>query len=156
MRAGASYPRRTPEQMAALRWLVIHHTNDGDARPTVLDVARYQTGVGAHLKFPGIAYAVYVGADGRASWCQELETVTWHIGATGDTTRAGVSLKNWESVAVAFAGDNPTPEQVVSLRWVVALLRTTVGPLEVVGHRDLSPGTKCPGLEWPAWRAAVL
>lgn len=142
--------------MAAVKQLVIHHTNDGDARPDVLAVARYQTGVGAHQPFPACAYHVFVQPGARAVWCQDFETVTWHVGAAGDQTRQGVSVKNWESVAVAFAGDDPTPEQVVSLRWVVALLRSVLGPLEVVGHRDVSPGTACPAAEWPTWKPSIL
>lgn len=141
--------------MAEIAWLAYHHTGGGPARPTVLETACYQTSKTAHLPFPAIAYHRYVEADGAVSQCHDLEVVTWHVGANSPTTRDGVGIFNWQAIGVAFAGENPTPAQIVALRVVGDEIDARLGRrLLRLGHSDIcGPGsTECPGATWPEWR----
>ena len=148
--------------MADLRWIVYHHTNTGDARPTVRSIAEYQTGPTSHLDFPAIAYTVFVDPDGTAYLCHDLDVVTWGQGDGSPWSRRGVGGNNWRGLAVAFAGEHPTAAQLVKLKLVGDEIdRRLDRRLLRLGHRDVSIGddgqplTECPGSKWPEWRAEV-
>lgn len=139
-------------------WLVIHHTGEGSARPTVQSTAAYQTGPKAHLQFPAIAYTFYIEEDGRASLCHDLEAVTWAQGSGSPYTKRGIGLWNWVGWGICFAGEHPTPAQKATIRAVGDYLDTLLGrKLTRLGHRDVSvdgqgwPLTLCPGTLWKTW-----
>jgi len=133
----------------------VHHTASVDTRFTAREVAGYQTGPGAHLPFPSIAYALYVEGDGTVEQTNDLEAVTWHCGQDGDAVIEGVSVKNWHGVAVCFAGNEPSPMQIEGLQTACRWIEQQVGrELPRLGHRDLSM-TECPGKTWEQWQAAI-
>ncbi len=158
-RPGAEpYLRRTLTEMAAVKWIVYHHTHRGAGRPTVRAIAEYQTGPTAHLDFPATAYIVYIEEDGTAEWVQDLETVTWSQGDGSPTVRLGIGSNNWEGIAVCFSGENPTEAQIATMKAVGDVIDTAMDrKLERVGHRDVSRGTdgrpltECPGAEYLNW-----
>jgi hypothetical protein len=153
IREGAE-PYQTRE-LDSIAYIVIHHTQAGPGRPTVLQVAEWQTGPDAQASFPSIAYHRYVEANGTIKITQDLEVVTWHSGQKGDEAIAGVSIKNWRGAAVCFSGDEPTPAQIVSIREECHRIDEAVGAiLPRLGHKDLS-STECPGRTWDTWRLDI-
>ncbi len=141
------YGTRTLDQIA---WLVVHHTGDGSARPTIDDTALYQTGPNAQLAFPGLAYTGFIEKDGTIEVGWNLETVTWSQGDGSPTSINGVGIFNYEGIAFCFSGQDPTTAQLDSYRRIKAALADpgVIGrTLEVRGHRQVSGSsdTECPG-----------
>ncbi len=144
--------------MAAVKWIVHHHTHAGPGRPTVDDIADYQTGPDSHLPFPAIAYHLYIEADGTIIQCHDIEAVTWAQGTGSPGNLLGVGLNNWWAIAVCLSGEHPAAEQVAAIvrvdSWIDGALARH---LPRVGHRDVSrsqaglPLTECPGASWPEW-----
>lgn len=157
----APYLRRSPIEMAAVKWLVFHHTGLLDARPTADAVARYQTGPEPRDPYPAIAYHLYVEADGTIEVCHDLETVCWSQGDGSPGQKDGVGLNNWWGVACCFAGNNPNPAQLQAMQRVGPALDTVVGRrLERTAHCLVSqangkPLTECPGPFWRQWLPIV-
>ena len=90
--------------------------------------------------------------DGRTEYVADLHEV-----------RAGVYARNHEIVSVCLPGDwthePPPAPAVAATRELLGALRAALGPLPIVGHRDIAvPGweTACPGDAWSAWRTSVL
>ncbi len=143
--------------MAAVRWLVVHHTHAGPGRPNAESIAAYQTGPKAHLQFPEVAYHIFVEADGTVKWLQPYEALTWHAGEGSPAARLGIGSNNWESVAVCFSGEDPSAAQLRALGAVRARVRLDLGrTLAVRGHREVSvrngqPLTECPGARYLEW-----
>lgn len=70
---------------------------------------------------------------------------------------------NDESIGVCLVGgvdedgrpeDNFTPEQWITLAWLVPQLLRRFPGAEVQGHRDLNPNKACPSFDVSAWWAA--
>jgi N-acetyl-anhydromuramyl-L-alanine amidase AmpD len=142
--------------MAAVRWIVWHHTHAGPGYPSVWSTADYHAGP-SPMGAPGICYHVYIEEDGTAYLCHSMEAVTWHAGSGSPTSKKGIGSNNWESVGVCLAGEHPTPAQLESARRVAdAIDAAFERRLQRVGHRDLSRGlTECPGSRFDVWRREV-
>ncbi len=144
--------------MREVEWLVIHHSGSGRSRPRVRAVARYQTGPAAHFDFSEITYHVYVGPDGQVTVAHDVETLTWSNGRGSPTSKLGVGIFNWRSIAVCFAGDDPTPAQHDAIARVAEGIYAVLGRrLPMRGHGDVCrnaagrPTTTCPGAAMSAW-----
>lgn len=139
--------RRTLGQIVEF---VVHHTGVGPARPTMAEIAAYQTGPTAQLPFPGYAYWGGIDADGTFSVAYDLEVVEWSQGDGSPTDINGVGIYNYQGVAVEISGENPTPAQIATLHRVHQVLAdpsVLARTLVVRGHRAVSGrnDTECPG-----------
>ena len=148
--------------MAAVKWLVIHHSGAGPGRPTALAVAQYQTGPTAHLDFPAMAYHFYCEADGTIEQVHDLETLTWSQGDGSPYSVNGVGIFNYWGIAACFSGDEPTEQQISALKALGTAVDVLMDrSLQRLGHKDVSkspdgtPLTECPGAGWATWRTRI-
>ena len=145
------YISRSKEEMLDVSWLVLHHTNAGPARPTTIEVARYQTGGTPEVRFPEFAYHVYIMENGDIVLAHDLDRLVWSNGNGSVAWKQGVGMNNWRSIAVCFSGDNPTLEQRDSLSVARSVIHTVIGrSLWLRPHGDLD-GTECPGVDVRRW-----
>lgn len=131
-----------------MKWFVVHHTGQGPYRPTVYDTQVYQCGSTALWPFPGIAYSMYVEADGTLSLCHDLEEETWANGVGSPSTDAnGEGIFNEYTISCCFSGQDPTDAQWVAVQKAYqAACAVTGRALTLTGHRLVAPGTtECPG-----------
>lgn len=139
---------QTDRVLSTVRWLVVHHTGDGPARPTIQETASYQIGPTAQLPFPGFAYIGFIEADGTIEVAYDLETVPWSQGDGSTYAINGVGVNNYWGIAFCFSGQDPTDAQVAAYRRIYAALEAVVGhSIAVMGHRQVSgtSDTECPG-----------
>jgi N-acetylmuramoyl-L-alanine amidase len=151
----ASLPRvgeyeRRP--LSAITYIVLHHSAV-DSDSTALSIAEYHThphGVPPQI-WPGVGYHFVVHWGGQVDWCNDLETVSYHV--------AG---RNRECVGICLPGDwsrvQPPEPAIIAARLVVAWIRAQLGgDVPVVGHREIavSGQTACPGETWPQWRSRL-
>lgn len=137
-----------------VQWFAVHHTGSGPARPDVYDTANYQTGPTAHIKFPAIAYTMYVDGDGKLHLCHDLEVVSYANGDGSPYSLEGVGIYNWWTISCCFSGDNPNNEQLVTIRKARRAVDEALGrSLQVKGHRQISGdnSTECPGSQMNLW-----
>lgn len=116
--------------------IVIHHTVSGD-RPA-------HTFHDEHLAKPrwgGLGYHYIIRADG-----------TIERGRPELVRGVHAPAANADSIGVALTGNfetrPPTTAQMNALVWLVRDIRTRLGDLPVVGHRDVT-ATACPGRLFP-------
>jgi hypothetical protein len=149
VRVGATpYPKRP---LAGVRLFVAHYTA-GPPTSTVTDIARYQTGPGAQLPFPAIAYAYYTEQDGSTYQCHDLDRRLWGSDGVFEGQAVNDIAVHW-----CYAGDvAPTAAQIQGGRVARAHAETLLGrTLMVRGHRD-DGATQCPGNKWNEWKGALL
>lgn len=126
--------------------MVFHYTA-GPPSATAHDVAAYQTGPGAQLDFPGIAYHYHVDGTGRAAFCQDLDRRVWGSDGPGWNERA---------CHVCWSGTvRPNDAQIKGLRACHADAQRRLGrKLAPYGHRETG-ATACPGPHLAEWKPLV-
>ncbi|MFQ5460409.1 MAG: N-acetylmuramoyl-L-alanine amidase, partial [Anaerolineae bacterium] len=138
------YPRRP---LAAVRYLVIHHTGAGPAVGAA-DVAAEHVEVNG---WPGIGYHYVIDRSGAVAKTQDLVVEAYHA---RQFNRAAVGI----ALAGDFASDVPAPAQLDAAATLLANLLRDLGlPTEALrGHRELVP-THCPGETFSAlWKPRLL
>lgn len=97
---------------------------------------------------PGIRYHFVVYSWGLVRFCGDLGTRRGH---------AGDDDVNRRSIGICFVTDTrPTDAALASAATLIRVLREVLGrDLRVVGHRDVSPATECPGPTWREWMPAL-
>lgn len=117
--------------------LVIHHSATVDVSAAVLHRNALRTG-----KLAGTQYHAHIRRDGAIELGRP-----WHLQAAH-----GVLELNQTAMAVCLLGNfehhAPEPEQLVSLRWLLALWRWLYPDARVSGHRE-HQATLCPGRLFP-------
>lgn len=137
------YSRRS---LADIDQITLHHTA-GPPTQTAEDIARF------HLQrgWPGIGYHFLVYPDGTVQQVNDLETVSYHNGATNGRA-VGISMPG------NYDANRPTDKQIAA---VVALTRALKRRLPNLrhfsGHKELNRPTACPGryVDLPALRRRV-
>lgn len=131
------YDKRSLSQIEEI---IVHHS--GVTGQNSEDYANYHVG---HNGWPGIGYHYVIEnpnnlGDSRSIIVQgnPLDNISYHT--VGQNTK---------SVAICVSGnfeiEEPTPEQMEALTWLIAHIRGELPQeLEVYGHRDFS-ATSCPG-----------
>lgn len=121
--------------LSAIERVILHHT--ATAQTTAWStVARYHVN---SLGWPGVAYHIGVHADGRVTLLNDPETVSYHAGNA-----------NGASVAISVVGNYET-DTVNAMLWqrvldVKAVLEAYLArQVPMLGHRDASTATVCPG-----------
>ncbi|MFW6183539.1 MAG: N-acetylmuramoyl-L-alanine amidase, partial [Chloroflexota bacterium] len=142
-------PYRT-RKLADIKNIVIHHSAGNPSNPAAsIAEGHINRNGGGKEGWPGIGYHYYITGNGNIYRTQQLETVSFHVGA-----------ENFSSVGVCLAGSfmdgaMPTLAQLASCRalvnWFKARLPTDV---EIKKHRDFA-ATACPGETWPSWWQAA-
>ena len=134
--------------MRKLDAIVIHYTATQPGR--VVSLAEID---GWHRArgWAGIGYHFLISLDGVIERGRPVGKIGAHVGGH-NTGTIGIAYVGG-LVAPNVGADTRTPAQFRALRFLVASLRTTFGPLDVVGHRDLA-ATQCPGFDvrgetWP-------
>jgi hypothetical protein len=116
--------------------IVIHHTAGDWNAETVETINAMHRDVNGWI---GIGYHFFIAKDGNI----------WR-GRSENWQGAHCIPENWRSLGVVVSGnfenDEPTPEQMQSLKELVLFLRIKYGlpPNAVIGHRD-ADSTACPG-----------
>lgn len=125
--------------------IVLHHT----AAPASVGPTRIAEIHVRDNNWPGIGYHFCVGAEGETYWVNDLKTIGAHVKYQNEHT-IGVALLG------CFTEDaEPTRAQIRATKTVLAALQAQLGPLEVVGHKDIA-ATRCPGDKWHEWRGRLL
>ena len=135
VRPGAAYTRRN----AAVDTAVIHWADATGLDWHPWEIARYQTGPGAHLAFPAIAYHYQVTQAGVLYILHDVATSTWHAGEWNDRSLGILVCPEPDGLF--------TDAQAEATRGLLTLLRQFIPHLSVVGHREVRP-TACPGPRW--------
>lgn len=115
---------------------IIHHSASPDVPASTIH--------GWHLgqKWAGIGYHFVIRAGGAIERGRPEWALGVHAGP-GNTDSIGICL------AGNFEAGKPTPEQMVSLAWLLRdYLMPKYGKLSVIGHRDVMQ-TACPGRNFP-------
>lgn len=127
--------------ISGLAAIVVHHT--ASPRSTTLDDVRRW-----HVERNGweaIGYHFFIDASGSVYRCRRIDQVGAHCRDHNTTT-----------IGICVAGDNTnrnerwSATQIEALTKLVRALRMTLGPVNVVRHRDLV-ATLCPGLDDDEW-----
>jgi len=123
-------------RMRQVEYLVVHHEGGPDSPEgsSALAINRWQRGT---LGYAGIGYHIIIERDGRIHEGRPL----WAVGAHA----MGFNSNSW---GVCLIGNlsltSPTPEQMVSLRWVLRWLGQQAPGARIVGHGEIN-NTACPG-----------
>lgn len=141
----------------AIRGITLHYTA-GPLDQTAEQIAAYQTSAeaagqtGEGVPFPAIAYTILVTGDGIPNLCHDLDRRTWHSAAIVD----GLS-RNLTRIGICFTGvSEPNAAQIAGLAEAIDWCERQLGrQLPIEGHRDAPYATKCPGSNWPSWRARL-
>jgi len=139
--------------LAQITHLVIHHSA---ALATVSPqaVARYHVGADPSRNkdaWPGIGYHYYIGPGGTVWQTNGLKTISYHCGQ-GNSYTIGICL------AGNFMEESPTSKQLEAGEQLVALLcdYLDILPQNILGHKELSSDTVCPGDTWPTWKNKLV
>lgn len=137
----AKYERRKPD---AIERVVIHHSAvTADVGPE--RIAAYHVN---DRRYPGIGYHFCVGADGTTYWCNDLETVSYHVAGHNDET-VGICLLG------CFTGTSePTEMQISATKELLKVLDAHLRFPALSGHKDLV-ATRCPGDTWHLWKSRL-
>lgn len=127
-------------KLSDITTIAVHHSASKMGQFKPADFARWHMDPKGRLKAPAICYHFAIEPDGAIYQVNTLESVAWHAGNSNGYS-IGVELNG------NFEIEEPKPEQLHSLRWLVAQLEAKLGKsLALKGHREL-PGnaTACPG-----------
>lgn len=125
--------------MRKIRYLVIHHSASPRDTTDVAMIRRW------HIEERGwtdIGYHWVIQGDGVLYTGRSIYLMGAHVRGF-----------NKESLGVCVTGNNTTPlqrwnkVQIRTLKQLVASCAMIFPGLEIVGHRDLTGGTACPGLD---------
>jgi len=148
--------RYQTRNLERIKYIVIHHSAvSPDVTPE--RIAKYHI---ENLDWPGIGYHFYICPDGAIYQTNELETISYHVGAKIE----GVPV-NDISVGICLAGSftgeaRPQKAQLISSASLCAyLLRELSLPIEAIkGHKEFM-ATRCPGDRWEeegGWKKELL
>ena len=118
---------------------VVHHSASDPARTTVEDIRHWHVDENG---WDDIGYHRIISSIG-----------TIELGRDPSYIPAAQRGHNTGTFAVCLVGDNTKPEwrwhseQVHALLKLWVAMRELYPNIELVGHRDLVPGTQCPGLD---------
>lgn len=137
--------------LSEITHIFVHHTagSAGSTLEDVKSIAQYH----AHgpKNRPGICYTYMIGVDGSIWYTSTIENVVFAQGTTahpGDENRFGLAICLFGNFT---GGNEPTPEQMLSLERLISALRSMLGrDVPVWGHKDVA-ATMCPGDTWP-WK----
>lgn len=146
----ATLPRRGDyerRKLSDIQWIAIHHSAV-DIDSTSLSIAEYHISLG----WPSCGYHMCVHWGGIVDWCNDLETVSYHV-----------SGRNRECIGICIPGGwsrvQPPEQAVIAARNTVRWIRAQLGrEVPVVGHREIAlpgRGTSCPGDTWPLWKPRI-
>lgn len=143
----------TDRNLAGILGVTLHYTA-GPPSQSVYEVAQYQTSAaasgqtGTGRPFPGLAYTLFVEADGKTTLAWDLTVACWHNAA---------QERNRTHVGICYAGNvAPTEAQITSMAQAIGYCQKIVGrQLAIEGHKDTYQ-TECPGPQWPGWKQTVM
>lgn len=121
--------------------IIIHHA--GVTGQNAEDYARHHV---RNKGWPGIGYHYVIERNGNLGDSRSLIVQ----GNPLDNISYHTINHNTRSIAICLSGnfeiEQPTPEQIEALTWLIAHIREELPqPIEVFGHKDFS-ATSCPGL----------
>jgi N-acetylmuramoyl-L-alanine amidase len=136
---------------------VTFHYTAGPASGSAWSTAAYQTSeaarkqTGAGTPFPGLAYTLFIEADGEVVLAHSLEVRVWHSAAI--VSGRG---RNYSHVGVCYAGNHaPNADQVVGMASAVVWLEQLLDrELALEGHGWLY-ATSCPGPTSRGWISSI-
>lgn len=126
-----------------IKGVVVHHSAGNG---TVTAIAKYHV---EHNGWPGIGYHFVITEDGTVCKTNNQSTLSYHAGAGQNKAHLGVCLLG------NFEMQEPTPEQVVSLRLLLKEIKKALPGRYVKGHRDIH-ATACPGKNLYALLPSIL
>ena len=136
---------RTFDEMAEVKWFVIHHTGALQRTFTAIEVANYHSGLSNEHEFPGFSYHIFVTETGEIQLCQDIARLVWSNGYGSPGSKRGVGVYNWWSTAVCFSGRDPNEKQLAALERCYQVIANIFSQeIDLKGHNDLS-STACPG-----------
>ncbi|ASJ54395.1 N-acetylmuramoyl-L-alanine amidase [Brevibacillus formosus] len=122
------YGRR---KLSDIRSAAIHHSATLNGSPEAF--ARYHVNTNG---WPGIAYHFVIQKDGVIYWCNDPETISYHVGNS-----------NRHALGICLVGDfrtqKPTPEQLDAANRLIQHLQVQIPTMkQVFGHQEY------PGYAW--------
>ena len=133
------YGRRS---LSAIKYIAIHHsaTTGGSA----------ETFAKSHINkdWPGIGYHFVIEKNGTIVWCNDLETISYHVGGH-NTPSVGICMIG------NFTKESPTQAQLESTYALVKTLMEmlNISTSNVKGHKEFpNQSTACPGLSMNNFR----
>src|SRR5580765_5202737 len=145
-------------ELAGIVGVTLHYTA-GSPSDTVYAVAQYQTSEAARgqpgppIPFPGLAYTLFVEADGKTSAAWDLGIACWHSNGPG---------RNQHYIGICYAGNvAPNDAQMTAMGQAIGWCQKQLGKkLTIEGHMDTNASvpvpTECPGPQWPSWKQTVI
>lgn len=134
---------------SALKRIVIHHSASASKTTTWEAVANWHVN---NKKYPGVAYHLGIGAEGKVVWLNPLTNKSYHCGSYAtpeddnyDTIGICV-LGNFQPNVPNLATETPTVQAIDALRNLIGVVDEHLGrKLAIIGHRDVGHDTVCPG-----------
>ena len=131
--------------IADITTLTIHHTVSPPDR-SIESIAAYHVN---SRGWPGIGYHYVINDLGDVFLTNYIESISYHAGVAGYDN-------NEVAIGIALQGDFtdivPPLLQLEAARWLVEYLEDLLGPLEILGHRDMDgASTACPGNSYQEW-----
>jgi len=118
--------------------ITVHHSASKMGQFKPVDFARWHTDPKGRLRAPAICYHFAIEPDGAIYQVNTLESIAWHAGNANYST-IGIELNG------NFQKENPTDEQLHSLRWLTSYLERLLNrKLAQQGHCEVQ-ATACPG-----------
>ncbi len=117
----------------------VHHSASKSGQFGLKDFARWHMDPKGRLKAPAICYHFGIEPDGKIYQVNTLDQIAWHtIGA--NEYSIGIELNG------NFEVEEPSPEQLDSLKWLIEYLKQELGELTILGHKQFKGNaTSCPG-----------
>jgi hypothetical protein len=146
----ATLDQLTDRSLAAVQYLVVHHTADNDQAQDAADIAREEI---ASMGFATIGYHAVIWKDGKVQFGRPIGKVpAANLGL--NTVSYAISLEgNFHPPDAGYRGEVPSDEQIDSLLSLIELVKTKLPNLQfLIGHRDVAKivddpndATACPG-----------
>lgn len=139
------YKRRNK---SGIKKIAIHHsaTVEGSAEA----FAHYHVN---SLGWPGIGYHYIINKNGSVDWCNDLETISYHVGNSNSFTLGICMVGN-------FTKEAPTKEQYKAC---LELTRKLINELnlnkdDVLGHRQFAgyENKQCPSIDMDSFRGELI
>ncbi|WP_141385485.1 peptidoglycan recognition protein family protein, partial [Brevibacillus brevis] len=116
------YGRR---KLTDIRSAAMHHSATKSGSPEAF--ARYHVGTNG---WPGIAYHFVIQKDGVIYWCNDPETISYHVGNS-----------NRHALGICLVGDfrtqKPTPAQLEAANRLIQHLQVQIPTMkQVLGHQE--------------------
>ena len=127
-------------KIADITHIAVHHSASKSGVFTIKDFANWHTNPNGRMKAPAICYHFGIEPNGKIYQVNTLDQIAWHtIGA--NSYAIGIELNG------NFEIEEPTVEQLDSLKWLVEYLKIELHTkLIVKGHKEFKGNaTACPG-----------